>query len=133
MLKEKKMKKYASVYYLIFRILIGLMFAIHGMQKFGLIGDGTISGFAGSFGLPIWLAAIAASIELVGGIAILIGFKTRIAAFLGAIVVLVAFFMAHFPTSLNIVGNGGEKTLLFLAAFLVLMGYGGGKASLSKN
>ncbi|MBT7706240.1 DoxX family protein [archaeon] len=133
MLNEKKISKYAPNFYLVFRVLIGLMFAIHGAQKFGLIGDGAISGFAGAFGFPVWLAAIVALIELVGGIAILIGFKTRIAAFLGAIVVLVAYLMAHFPTNLNIIGNGGEAALLYLVAFLVLMGYGGGKASLSKN
>lgn len=69
-----------SVILLVARILLSVMFIMSGLQKFGGI-EGT-AGYIGSVGLPAatllaWLAAI---FETLVGIAILVGFQTRIAA-----------------------------------------------------
>jgi len=130
---EKKLGKYSQMYYLIFRIVVGLMFAIHGAQKFGIVGDGNISAVAGIFGVPVWLMAIGALIELLGGIAILIGFHTRIAAFFGALQMIAAYFIAHIPKGILPMSNGGELAVLYFVSMLLLMGNGGGKLSLTKN
>ncbi|MET3207240.1 UNVERIFIED_CONTAM: putative oxidoreductase [Paenibacillus sp. PvR008] len=62
---------------LLVRIFTGVIFIVHGSQKFqGL--DGT-SGFFQSIGLPGWLAPVVATVELVGGIALVLGIGTRIA------------------------------------------------------
>lgn len=123
-LDENKAQLYA-----IFRIVIGLLFAIHGAMKFGLIG--------GTFGLPEDpLMLIAGIVELFGGIAILLGTYVQVSSVLGAIVMIGALVMVHFPKGLMPVGgsgNGGEAALLFLVAFFVLATHGPGIWSLDKK
>ncbi|KKP66538.1 MAG: DoxX family protein, partial [Candidatus Moranbacteria bacterium GW2011_GWE2_35_164] len=46
---------------------------------------------------------------------------------------LMAYFMAHFPTGLNPLLNGGELALMFAVAFLIIFRYGAGKLSLEKK
>ncbi|MFB6212395.1 MAG: DoxX family protein [Candidatus Magasanikbacteria bacterium] len=114
-------QKYKTKFYFIFRVLIGLMFLQHGLQKvFGLLGGNQVNLF--SF---IGLAGI---IELVVGTAITLGVLVRVSALLGAFEMIVAWFTAHFTlTSFSgwiPIMNGGEKAILFLASFLVLFVYG---------
>jgi len=65
---------------LIGRILIALIFLISGFFKIG--GYSQIVSYAAAKGLPAASVAIAcaAAVELLGGIAVLVGFKTRIVA-----------------------------------------------------
>ncbi|MBT9464932.1 DoxX family protein [Hydrogenophaga sp.] len=80
---------------LIGRILLALMFVPAGFGK--------IAGFAGAVGystamglpLPTVGVAIALVIELFGGLALLIGFRTRYAALALAVFTLVASFFFH--------------------------------------
>ena len=130
---EKCIKKYGDTAYPIFRIVIGLLIALHGAQKFGIIGEGTVAGFAGLFGLPVWVGFIVAFIELVGGLAILFGLFTRPAAFFAGIEMLVALLFYHLPNGLNPLTNGGELALLFLVSFLVIYIQGAKKWSLEKK
>ncbi|MBS3121341.1 DoxX family protein [Candidatus Woesearchaeota archaeon] len=125
-------EKYSDWLFLVFRVVVGLMFAVHGAQKFGIIGNGSISGFAAAFGFPVWLAVVAGLVELVGGLFIALGLFTRIAAVFTSIMMIAALAIAHFPKGWNPFTNGGELALLYFAAFLVLVGYGGGKFSLTK-
>ena len=127
---ECKLSKYGPQFYFVFRLLVGLLFAVHGAQKFGIIGDGSISGFAEGMGVPLFLAIIAGLIELVGGLAIALGVFTRHAAFLGTIVMVVAYILAHMPKGILPWSNGGEKVLLYIAAFLALIAKGKGKYSI---
>ncbi len=126
-------KKLGNAPYGAFRVIIGLVFMLHGAQKYGLMGDGmSVAKFAGFFNLPLALGYAAATIELVGGLCILLGLFTRTAAFFGSINMIVALAIAHFPTGLNPLANGGEPALLYLAAFFVLMVYGAQAWSLEK-
>lgn len=80
---------------LVARILLAVMFIMAGLQKFGDIG-GT-AGYISSVDLPAgtalaWLSAI---FETLAGIAILIGFQTRIAAYLLAAFCVVASLFFH--------------------------------------
>ena len=118
--------KYREELYLIFRVLVGLMFAAHGAQKlFGMFG--------GSKAELLSFMGLIGTIEFLVGIAIAIGLYTVIAAGLGAIVMLRALFKVHFPTGWMPLQNGGELALLYLVAFLVLMGYGAGKYRIGKH
>lgn len=74
------------------RLLLSLIFVLSGFGKFAQFS--TMVGFAQSKGMPAPQAAIAiaAVIELVGGLALLIGFKARWAA------LVLALFLV--PTSL---------------------------------
>ncbi len=115
-MKNELIVKYKGYLYFVFRILVGLLFFTHGIQKFGLLGGSSVD--------LISLMGLAGTIEILVGALIVIGFLTRIAALIGAIEMLVAYFMAHLPSGLNPLTNQGEPALLFFAAFLVLMGYG---------
>lgn len=111
-MKNELIVKYRGYLYFIFRVLVGLLFFMHGIQK-----------FSGSINI-MSLMGLAGTIEVLVGALIVIGLITRIAALLGALEMLVAYFMVHFPSGLNPLTNQGEPALLFFAAFLVLIGYG---------
>jgi putative oxidoreductase len=117
----------SSVVPLIGRILMSAVFLISGFFK--VAGYSQVVGYAAAKGLPLAGVAIAcaAAVELLGGIAILIGFKTRIASwvlFLYLVPATVIFHnfwalqgmeqqdnMIHFMKNLAIMGG-----LLILAA-----------------
>ena len=76
---------------------------------------------------------LAGVVELVGGLAILLGFFSRLAALGGSLVMLGALFTVHFPMGWNPLLNKGEAALLNFAAFLVIMALGNGKWNLEKS
>ena len=124
---ESMLEKYFNTdcLYFTFRVFIGLLFLQHGLQKlFGAFG-----GVAGN-GQPVQLFSLfglAGLIEFIAGLAIAFGLFTRLAAFISAIEMLVAYFMVHAKASLIPLVNQGELALLYFAAFLPLMMYGAKK------
>ncbi|PTR30478.1 putative oxidoreductase [Rhodococcus sp. OK519] len=116
---------------LIARIGIGVIFIAHGWQKFSTWGiDGTQAAFAGmDIPLADVSAIAAATIELVGGVALLIGFATRIAGALLFLNMAGAFFLVHVDKGL-FVGEGGYELVLALGvASLLIAGVGAGRFS----
>ncbi len=108
--------------YMLFRLLVGLMFFMHGAGKlFGWFGGPNV-------GFAVSLVGLAGILEFLIGIAIVVGLWTRLAAFGGAVVMLVAFITRHL--SWNPLASGGELALMYFGAFLVLMIYGARKWSL---
>ena len=123
-------EKYANkdYFYFVFRVLVGLLFLQHGLQKiFGMFG-----GVGGNTVPLMSLFGAAGLIELIAGAAIALGLFTRLAAFIAGIQMLVAYFMVHSPNGLIPLVNQGELALLYFAAFLALKAYGAGKWSLEK-
>lgn len=129
---EDFFKQYGDGFYVIFRVIVGMLLFFHGLQKFGAFGDMDVAGFAGMFGLPFFVAWLVAFVELVGGFGILVGLFTRLSALGGAVIMLGAMIIAHFPQGIYPLGNGSEVAFLNLAAFLVLLVWGAGKWSLEK-
>ena len=118
-----------SVILLIGRILLSVMFIMSGLQKFGAI-EGT-AGYIGSVGLPAatalaWLAAI---FETVAGIAILVGFQTRIAALLLAAFCVFAGYVFHFQPEDQMQMISFMKNLTIAGGFLALYVSGPGTLS----
>lgn len=112
--------------YAVFRILAGLLFMQHGLQKtFGLLIDKPPVELISLFGL-------AGIIELVAGLAIALGLFTRYFAFVAAIEMLVAYYKAHLPNGYIPILNFGELALLYFAVFLVLLSHGSKAWSLEK-
>ncbi|MBT7903654.1 DoxX family protein [Candidatus Woesearchaeota archaeon] len=115
----------ASPYlYSSFRIIIGVLFFLHGAKKlFGLGGDpiGAINLF--------WFAGL---FEVIAGLFLVFGFFSRIGGVLGAATMLVAYFMVHIKNGLHPFTNGGELALVFFATFLVIIAQGNGIWSLEK-
>lgn len=116
---------------LVARIGIGVIFIAHGWQKFSTWGiDGTQAAFAGmDVPLADVSAIAAATIELVGGIALLVGFATRIAGVLLFLNMLGAFLIVHVGNGI-FVGDGGYELVLALGvASLLIAGVGAGRFS----
>ncbi|WP_240437467.1 DoxX family protein [Sciscionella marina] len=82
-----------SPVYVLFRVIVGLMFACHGLHKlFGF--------FAGAGPLPMvgeWPDWWAAVIELAGGLLVAFGLATRFAAIICAGAMAYAYFVVHQP------------------------------------
>ena len=121
-----KLQKYHAEGYAIFRIVVGLMFAQHGAQKLlGWFGaKGTVS--------LVSLMGLAGTIELVGGLAIALGFFSRLSAVGGMAVMIGALATVHFPQGAVPIVNKGELPLLFLVGFIMVIMHGNGKWSLEK-
>ncbi len=105
------------------RIVIGLTFMCHGMQKFfGLFG-----GHPMQFGSLLWFAGV---LEFFGGILIGLGLLTRPVAFLLSGQMAVAYFRAHAARGFLPLLNGGELAVLYCFVFLYLAAAGPGLFSL---
>ena len=115
-------------FYFVFRVLVGLLFLQHGLQKlFGMFG-----GLGGQPAELFSMMGLAGLIEFLGGLAITLGIFIRLAAFVASLELLTAYFMAHIPNDLIPILNQGELALLFVASFLVIMAFGARKWSLEK-
>jgi len=106
------------------RIVAGLLFLEHGIQKF--------FGFPAPFPLhPLpTMLVVAGAIELVGGLLITIGLFTRLAAFIASGEMAVAYFMIHNPQSFWPILNKGEVVILFCFTFFYLIFAGPGSWAL---
>jgi putative oxidoreductase len=124
------LKKYADHAYALLRIMAGFMFAFHGAQKI----LGVLSELKPPAGSQLWFGGI---IELLGGLAVMLGFKTRAAAFLCSGTMAVAYFQFHwkFQMGPNLFPaiNKGELAALYCFVFLYIACRGGVKWSLDKK
>ena len=110
------------------RIIAGLGFMMHGLPKL-LDIPGTQNSFT-NMGLPPDLAIIIGLLEFIGGLAILLGILTRIAAGLLAIDMIGAILSVKL--SKGFIG-GYELDLLYLTIMISLMITGPGSFSIEKN
>lgn len=106
------------------RLALGVVFIAHGGQKVFVHGlDGVTSGFAG-MGIPLAAvsAPLVAFVELLGGLAVLLGVGSRIAALLLAGTMLGAIGLVHLGGGF-FAPNGIEfQLVLLLAALAVAIG-----------
>ena len=119
---------------MILRIVTGFLFAAHGWQKFN---EFTIAGTQAAFaqmGVPAaTLAAPAvATLELVGGIALILGVLTRVFAALLAATMFGALFLVHASAGIFAATGGYELVLILAAAALALALVGAGQVSVDK-
>lgn len=115
----------------ILRVVVGFIFAAHGWQKFN---EWTIAGTTAAFGeMGIPMAEVAApvvaTLELVGGIALILGLLTRPAAALLTLDMLGALFLVHISSGIFVANNGYELVLVLGAAALALALVGPGRLS----
>ncbi|MED4731040.1 DoxX family protein [Aneurinibacillus migulanus] len=119
------MTKQSEIGILILRLVIGITFLIHGLDKFQS-GIGNIAGWFESIGLPGFLAYIVATIETVGGIAVILGLGTRIVSFLFILVLAGAIITVK--SAVGFTGNGQmagyelDLALLAIAVHLAING-----------
>lgn len=110
------------------RIIAGIGFVIHGLPK--LLDIAATQNSFSNMGLPPELAIIIGLLEVIGGLAILLGILTRIAAGLLAIDMIGAILQVKL--SKGFIG-GYELELLYLAIMISLMITGPGNFSIEKN
>lgn len=118
----------------VLRLVLGLTMAAHGSQKlfawFGGYGlQGTAGFFADQLGMTpgMFWATLAGSGEFFGGLFILIGLATRLAALNTAVVMLVAILSVH--SSAFFLPAGMEFALSLFAMSIALVISGGGALS----
>ncbi len=128
-----KLNKYNDGLYLLARLLVGVMLAVHGLQKFGFFGGPGLQGFADFAGVAVWLAALQGLLELLAGLSVALGLWTKVGAALGVITMLAALVVAHFPKGPNPFTNGGELALVYLAALLMFWVCGARKLSVDNR
>lgn len=115
--------RFSDPLYALLRVVAGLLFMMHGTQKlFGWPGGQETVELASMRGA-------AGIIELVGGLMILIGLFTSLAAFIASGEMAVAYFMAHLPQNFWPIENGGELAALYSFLFLYFAARGSGPFS----
>ncbi|MEQ1938689.1 DoxX family protein [Mesorhizobium sp. CN5-321] len=115
---------------LVARILISILFILAGFGKLTAIS--ATAGWFGSIGLPMptVTTVVVGLVELLGGISVLVGFQTRIAAIVLAVFTLVATAVAHLDFSQA--GNALmlQKNLGITGGLLLLAVLGAGAYSI---
>jgi putative oxidoreductase len=115
-----------DVAYLLLRLVAGLLFAEHGLQKlFGLLGGSRVP-LLSEFGL-------AGVIELAAGLMVAFGVFPRWAALVAAGEMAVAYFTSHAPRGFWPVQNHGELAVLYCFVFLFIAARGGGKLTVTRD
>ena len=105
--------------YAIMRVVVGLLFAVHGAQKLFGVLDGTARPIVSLMGL-------AGVIEFTAGLLVMIGLLAGMSAFIASGQMAFAYFLTHAPRGGWPVQNGGELAVLFCFLFLFISARGAG-------
>jgi putative oxidoreductase len=116
------------------RLLLAWEFWESGVEKFN--GENWFADIQGDFPFPFsvlpadlsWFLATWS--ELLGAIALVVGFGTRIFSFQLIVVTVVAWYAVHAGNGYNVCDNGWKLPLIYLVMFVPLLLTGPGKASL---
>jgi putative oxidoreductase len=110
--------------YGLMRLVVGFLFAFHGLQKlFGLFGGKAVP-LASQMGA-------AGIIESVGGLLVMIGLWAGPVAFICSGEMAVTYFQAHQPQALWPIENRGELAAVYCFVFLYIAARGSGRLSVS--
>ncbi|HJV90798.1 MAG TPA: DoxX family protein [Holophagaceae bacterium] len=124
----RALERHTPATYALLRMVTGFLFAFHGAQK--------VFGWYLPMARPSLLSQIGVGgiIELVCGLAVMVGYQTRWAAFLASGTMAVAYTQFHWRFQLGSrllpAVNEGEPALLYAFLFLFIACQGGGRAAL---
>lgn len=116
------------------RFVVGLVFLMNGGQKLFVFGVGGTADIMGKLGLPLpaLLALVVIMVELLGGLAILLGMYSRLAGALLAFEMLIAILVARLHGGF-FAPYGYEFELTLLGACLTFVSTGPGQVSLEEK
>ncbi len=117
----------------VMRVVVGIVFLLHGGQKLFIWGFGGVAAFMGQIGIPAPMLAafVVTLVEFLGGLALLLGPFTRWVAIPLAVNMCVAILTVHLPAGFFL-PKGYEFALTLLAANVALALLGSGEASLDR-
>lgn len=127
----------AGIAPLVARVIVGVIMAAHGLQKL-LGGPANFGGLLGQLGVPAptLMAFVVTFVELVGGILLILGLFSRLAALLLTVNLVVAIALVKWSVGLiapmDQPGAGMELDLALIAGFLVVLFAGPGPVSLDR-
>ena len=111
---------------LLLRLAIASIFLQSGMMQLK-----NIKGSAKSMNLPVWFIAILGAGEFLGGIAMMFGFLTEIAAIGYLLIIFGIFYFKIVKWKVPFMGERGWKTeITYLAIVLAVLSMGAGTISL---
>jgi len=118
------LQNYEEHAYFLLRVMAGLMFSFHGAQKiFGILIE-----LQPPVGSQLWIGGL---IELLAGLAVMLGLQTRVAAFIASGEMAVAYIQFHWKFQLGPdffpAVNEGELAVLYCFVFLFIACRGCGK------
>lgn len=123
---------------LLARVIVGIIMTAHGLQKL-VMGPGAFgSSMLASVGVPLptLMGYVVVFVELVGGILLILGLLSRLAALLLTINLIVAILLVKVQVGLisptDPPAVGAELDLALIAAFLVVLLMGPGKLALDR-
>jgi putative oxidoreductase len=121
------MSRFGEATLALLRIVTGLLYMQHGVQKlFGWFGG---MGAPGATAELFSLMGLAGVLETFGGLLIVLGLFTRPVAFVLAGQMAAAYFMAHLPQGPVPLQNGGELAALYCFIYLFFAAHGAGRFS----
>jgi putative oxidoreductase len=139
---KKLMGTSNDVAFTILRFVLGVVFFAHGAQKmlgwFGGYGFHGTMGFFEHIGMPAPVAFLVICTEFFGGLGLIVGLLTRIAALGIGGEMIGAIFIVHLPNGFfmnwfgNQKGEGYEYHLLVVAVAAALLLRGAGAFSLDR-
>ena len=122
---------------LILRLTIGILVLFHGIFK--VTNPGAVDWIGGLFTsihLPGFLAYLVYIGEIVAPIMLIMGYRTKLAAALIVITIVVAILLAHLGEVFTLGATGApaiELQLMYLFGAVAIMGLGAGKYSFCKK
>ncbi len=113
------------------RIMISLMFVTSGLGK--ISGYAGTQGYMEAMGVPGVLLPLVIALEVLGGLAVMLGWHTRIAAFLlaGFSLLSALLFHANFGDQMQMIMF--MKNIAIAGGFLMIVSLGGGAFSLDNR
>ncbi len=123
---------FKSIALLLARVVVAYGFYEPAMNKWEDIGS--VAQWFGSMGIPFPLlnAYMAASMEIIGVILLILGLLTRLISIPLIIIMIVAIFAVHLPNGFSAGDNGFEIPLYYMIFLLTFISHGAGKFSLDR-
>ena len=121
---------------LVVRVIVGIIMTAHGLQKLTEIGPANFGGqLLAGLGVPwpVFFGYVVTFTELIGGILLIVGLLSRLAALVLTIDLVVAISLVKVNVGLIAPqgsGAGAELDLALIAGFLVILLAGPGRLSL---